>query len=74
MRWAGHVTGMRKINSYSILVEKPEEKRPLRRPRHRCEDNVRRDLRETGCVGVNWVQPAQDSGHWYALVNAVMNL
>jgi hypothetical protein len=35
-------------NAYSILVGKPEGKRPLRRPRHRWEDNIRMDLREIG--------------------------
>jgi hypothetical protein len=36
MRWAGHVTRMRrKSNAYRILVRKPEGKRPLRRPRSR---------------------------------------
>jgi hypothetical protein len=36
MRWAGHVVGMReKRNAYGILVEKPEGKRPLERPRRR---------------------------------------
>jgi hypothetical protein len=49
MLWAGHVASMgeeRKV--YRVLVGKPEEKRPLRRPRHRCEDGIRMDLREIG--------------------------
>jgi hypothetical protein len=33
---------------YRVLVGKPEGKRPLRRPRHRCEDGIRMDLREIG--------------------------
>jgi len=36
-------------NAYNALVGKPEGKRPLRRSRHRREDNIRMDLRETGC-------------------------
>jgi hypothetical protein len=35
-------------NAYKILVGKPEGKRPLKRPRHRWEDNVKMDLREKG--------------------------
>jgi hypothetical protein len=39
MRWAGHLAQMgEKRNSYKLLVGKPEEKRPLRRPRRRCAD------------------------------------
>ena len=36
-------------NAYRVLVEKPESKRPLGRPRHRWEDNSKMDLREVGC-------------------------
>jgi hypothetical protein len=44
MRWAGHVARMEeKRNAYRILVGKPDGKRPLGRPRRRCEDNIRRD-------------------------------
>jgi hypothetical protein len=49
MRWAGHVAHMgeeRKLNK--ILMGKPEEKRPLGRPRSRWEDGIRMDLREVG--------------------------
>jgi hypothetical protein len=49
MRWAGHVACMgeeRKV--YSVLVGKPEGKRPLERPRHRWEDGIRMYLREIG--------------------------
>jgi hypothetical protein len=49
MRWMGHVAQMGEMrNVYSILVGKPEGKKPLRRPTHRWEDNVRLDLREMG--------------------------
>jgi hypothetical protein len=42
MRWAGHVARIgEKRNAYRILVGKPEGKRPLERPRHRWEDNIR---------------------------------
>jgi hypothetical protein len=49
MRWAGHVAHMGEDKKlYKVLVLKPERKRPLGRPRHRWEDGIRMDLRETG--------------------------
>jgi hypothetical protein len=47
MRWSGHVahTGQKR-NAYRILLGKPEGKRPLGRPKHRWEDNIKMDLRE----------------------------
>jgi hypothetical protein len=59
-------------NSY-ILVGKPEGKRPLGRPRHRWEDNIKMDLRELGWEGVNWIHLAQDKDHWWDLLNMIMN-
>jgi hypothetical protein len=53
---------------------RPEGKRPLGRSRHRWEDNIKMDLRETGINGVNWIQLAQDRVQWQACVNTVMNL
>jgi hypothetical protein len=57
-----------------ILVGRPKGKRPLGRPRHRWEDNIKLDLRKIGIIGVNWIQLAQDRGRWRAFVNMVMNL
>jgi len=59
---------------YRVLMGKPEENRPLRRPRHRWEDNIKMDLQEVGCGDMDWIQLARDWDRWWALVNAVMNL
>ena len=48
MRWVGHV------------ALKPEEKRPLGRPRLRWDDNNKMDLQEVGCGGMDWIELAQD--------------
>jgi len=56
------------------LAGKPERKRPLGRPRHRWEDNIKMDLQEVGCESMNWIELAQDRDKWRALVNAIMNL
>ena len=57
---------------HRVLVEKPEGKRPLGRPRRRWEDNIKIELREVGGVG-DWMELAQNRGRWRALVNTVMN-
>ena len=57
---------------HRVLVGKPEGKRPLGRPRRRCEDNIKMDLREVGGGG-DWVELAQDKDRCRALVNTVMN-
>jgi hypothetical protein len=56
------------------LVERPESKRPLGRPRSRWEDNIKLDFREIGIDGANWIWLAQDRVQWQAFVNTVMNL
>jgi hypothetical protein len=74
-RWAGHVTCMREERKvYKVLVGKPEGNRPLGRPSHRWEDGIRMDLREIGWGSVEWIQLAQDSDWWRAVVKTVMNL
>ena len=56
MRWAGHVTRMGEERGvYRVLVGKPEGRRPLRRPRRRCVDNIRMDLHEVGCGFMDWI-------------------
>ena len=75
MRWAGHVARMAERRGvYRFLVEKPEGKRPLGRPRRRWEDNIKMDLQEVGCGGMDWIELAQDRDRWRALVGTVMNL
>jgi hypothetical protein len=59
---------------YGILVGKPEGKKLLGRHRRRWEDNIKMDLQKVRRRVVNWIEPAQDSDSWRALVNAVMNL
>ena len=59
---------------YRFLVGKPEARRPLGRPRHRWEDNIKMDLQEVGCGYMDWIEVAQDRDRWRALVNVVMNL
>jgi hypothetical protein len=59
---------------YRVLMGKPEEERPLGRPRHRWEDNIRIDLQEVGCGGMDWCGLRQDRDRRWAVVNAVMNL
>jgi hypothetical protein len=63
-----------KRNVYRLLVGKPEEKRPLGRPRRRWMDNSKMDLLEKGFSVVDWIGLAQDRYRWRALVNSVMNL
>ena len=64
LRWAAHVARMEQSrNEYIILVGKPEEKMPLRSPRHRWEDNIKMDLREVGCDAGEWLALDEDRGH-----------
>jgi hypothetical protein len=72
-RWARYVAQMGG-NAYRILVGKPEGKRPLGRLRRRWVDNVKIDLRETGCDGMDWIDLAQDRNQWGSLVNMIMSL
>jgi hypothetical protein len=55
-------------------VGKSEGKRPLGRPGRRWEDNIKIDIQEMGCEGMEWIDLAKDKYRWRALVNVVMNL
>jgi hypothetical protein len=59
---------------YRVLVGKPEGKRPPGRHRHSWEDNIKMDLQEVVCGGMDWIKLTQDRDRQQALVNAVMNL
>jgi len=75
MRWAGHIARLGEGRGvYRVLVGKPEGKRPLGRPRRRWEDNIKMDLQEVGCGGMDWIELAQDRDRWRTLVYAGMNL
>jgi len=63
MRWEGHVArmGEGRGEAYTgFWMGKPEGKRPLGRPRRRWEDNVKMDLQEVGCGGMDCIDLAQD--------------
>ena len=51
---------------------KPEGRRPLGKPRHRWEDNIKLDLQAVRCGGMDWIELAQDRDRWRAVV--MMNL
>jgi len=48
-----------KIGVYRVLVGKPDGKRPLGRPRRRG-DNIKMDLQEVGCGGMDLIDLSQD--------------
>jgi hypothetical protein len=66
MRWGGHVACMGEgRGAYRVLVGKPKGKRPLGRPRHRWEDNIKMDFKEIGIMGktgFSWLRIGSSSG------------
>jgi hypothetical protein len=58
---------------HRVLVGKPEGRRPMGRPRRRCEDNIKMDLEEVGGGCGDWMERAQDRDRWRAVVSTVMN-
>jgi hypothetical protein len=59
---------------HKVFVGKPEEKRPLGRPRRRWEDNIKMNLQEVGGGCGDWMELAQDRERWWELVSTVKNL
>jgi hypothetical protein len=59
---------------YRVLVGNPEGNRLLGRPRRRWEDNIKMDLQEVGCWGMDCIELARDRDRLRALVSEVMNL
>jgi hypothetical protein len=75
MRWVGHVACMGRGEACTgFWWGKPEGKRPLGRPSHRWEDDIKMDLQEAGCGGMDWIELDQDRDRWQARLNEVMNL
>jgi hypothetical protein len=69
MRWTGHVARMGRGGMHIRGKARRKD-----RPRSKWVDNIKMDLREIGWGGINWIDLAQDSDQWTALVNTVMNL
>jgi hypothetical protein len=64
LRWAGHVACVGESRgAYRVLVENPEGRRLLERPRRRRENNIKMDLREV-FWGMDWVYLTQNR-HWW---------
>jgi hypothetical protein len=59
---------------YRVLVGRPKGKKPLGRPRHRWEDNIKMDLKEIGIDGANRIHLAQDRVQWWTSVSMAMNM
>jgi hypothetical protein len=59
---------------HRVLEGKLQGKRPMGRPRHRWEANIKMDLQKMGCCGMDWIELAEDREKWRVLVNAVMSL
>ena len=75
MRWAGHVAHVwAKRSVHRVLVEKPERKRRLGRPKHRRKVNITMGLQEVEWEGMGWFYLTQDGDRWRAVVNVVMNV
>ena len=73
-RSAGHVARLGAWRGvYRVLVGKSEGKRTVGRSRCKLGDNIKMDLKEVGCGGMDWIDLAQNRDRWWALVNSVMN-
>jgi hypothetical protein len=67
IRWVWHVARMEEGRGmYRVLVGKPEEKKPLGRPRRSWEDNIKMELQEVVCgvlTGLSWLRIETGGGH-----------
>ena len=73
MRSAGHVARMGdRRGAYWVLVERPEERRPIVSRRREWEDNIKKDLQDMGWIDMEWINVAKVRERWRALVNSVM--
>ena len=59
---------------YRVLVGELEGRIPLGRPSRQWEDNIKMDIQEVGCGGMDWIELAQGRDRWRVLVTAVMKL
>jgi hypothetical protein len=66
-------THRRKMNAYRVLMGKLEGNRPLGRPIHRLEDNIKTDFTEIGRCSMDWIHLAQDTDQWRALENTIIS-
>jgi hypothetical protein len=65
MRWAGHVDRMGEGRGvYRVLVGNPERKRPLGRPKRRCDNTIKMDRQEVGCGGMDWIELSHYRNRW----------
>jgi hypothetical protein len=75
MRWVGHVACMEEMGGVCrVVVGKSDGKRPLGIPRRGWLDNIKMDLQEVGCEGMDWIDLAQERDRCRALMNVVMKL
>jgi len=63
-----------KRNTYRTLLVKHESKKLHGRSRLRREDNIKLDLKELGCQGVDWIDVTRDRDKWRIVVNTIMKL
>jgi hypothetical protein len=74
MRWVGNVVCMGKMRlAYTVLVEKLKVNKSLQRPSRRCEDNIRKDIKDIGWEGFDWTDLVQDTGKLWIFINTVIN-
>jgi hypothetical protein len=72
MTWPGNVAHMKSRNA--VFVGNPEGKMPLERLRHRWEDNIKMDLREIWCGGMDCIHLAHSGNQWWAVMDTVVNV